>query len=106
MAKIAVDWAAYDFEERAFELALSEGKATLAEHPLPGGGVLSGATEEQVALAARQFEQRGRDLLAIAEWLKDRSAPTSGVNPLTLGAIRDFGLLGLFRSRDKTTSRR
>jgi len=69
MGKIAVDWSTYDLKERAFEQALAAGTAKLVDHPLPNGGVLSGATDEQVALAARLFKQRGQDLLAIAEWL-------------------------------------
>jgi hypothetical protein len=69
MGKIAVDWGAYDLKERDFEQALAEGTARLIDHPLPSGGVLSTATDEQVALAARQFEQRGQDLLALAGWL-------------------------------------
>src|SRR5258708_31526469 len=77
MAKIAIDWGAYDLEEKAFEQALAEGKATLLDHPLPNGGVLSRATDEQIALAAKQFEQRGQDLLALADWLlAKRPTPT------------------------------
>jgi hypothetical protein len=77
MAKIAVEWAANDLKEKAFEQALGEGKATLLDHPLPNGGVLSRATDEQIALAAKQFEQRGQDLLALADWLlAKRPTPT------------------------------
>jgi hypothetical protein len=54
MAKIAVEWAANDLKEKAFEQALGEGKATLLDHPLPNGGVLSRATDEQIALAAKR----------------------------------------------------
>jgi hypothetical protein len=76
MAKIAIDWATYDLKEKAFEQALGEANATLLDHPLPNGGVLSRATDEQIALAAKQFEQRGQDLLALADWLlAKRSAP-------------------------------
>ena len=60
MARIAIDWAAYDLREKAFEQALAEGNATLVDHPLPSGGVLAKATDEQVALAAWQFKQRAR----------------------------------------------
>jgi hypothetical protein len=77
LAKIAIDWAVYDRNELAFEKALAAGEATLVDHPLPNGGVLGTATDEQVALAAKQFEHRGQDLLALAEWLRVlRSAPT------------------------------
>jgi hypothetical protein len=41
MARIAIDWAAYDLREKAFEQALAEGNATLVDHPLPSGGVLA-----------------------------------------------------------------
>jgi hypothetical protein len=83
MAKIAIDWAAYDLRERAFEVALGNEEVTLLEHPLPSGAVLSKATDEQVALAAKQFEQRGQDLLALADWLlAKRPAPTH-LNPPT-----------------------
>jgi hypothetical protein len=76
MVKIAIDWSAYDLKEKAFEQSLVEGKATLVDHPLPNGGVLRKATSEQVAQAAKQFEQRGQDLLALAEWLRaKRSFP-------------------------------
>ena len=70
MTKIAIDWSEYDLKEKAFEQALAEGKATLLDHPLPSGRVLGTATDELVALAAKQFEDRGRDLLALAEWLQ------------------------------------
>jgi|SRR5215471_13171505 len=77
MAKIAIDWSVYDRNEKAFEQSLAEGSATLLDHPLPNGGVLSKATDEQVALAAKQFEQRGQDLIALAEWLQaKRPMPT------------------------------
>ncbi len=69
MAKIAIDWAAYDLKEMAFEQALGEGTVTLLDHPLPNGSVLSRASDEQIALAAKQFEQRGQDLLSLADWL-------------------------------------
>jgi len=74
MGKIAVDWSAYDLKERAFEQALAGGVARLLDHPLPNGGVLSDASDEQVAVAARLFRQRGQDLLAIAEWLLAKKA--------------------------------
>ena len=77
MAKIAIDWAAYDLREKAFEQALGNNEATLLDHPLPNAGVLATATDEQIALAARQFEQRGQDLLALADWLlAKRPEPT------------------------------
>ncbi len=77
MAKIAIDWVAYDLKERAFEQALGNNEVTLLDHPLPNGGVLAKATDEQVALAAKQFEQRGQDLLALADWLlAKRPMPT------------------------------
>jgi hypothetical protein len=77
MAKIAIDWAAYDLKEKAFEEALGKAQATLLDHPLPSGGVLSRATDEQIALAAKQFEQRGQDFLDLADWLlAKRPAPT------------------------------
>lgn len=77
MAKIAIDWVTYDLKERAFEQALGNDEATLLDHPLPNGGVLSKATDEQVALAAKQFEQRGQDLLALSDWLlAKRPTPT------------------------------
>jgi hypothetical protein len=76
MTKIAIDWGNYDLKERAFEQALVEGKVTLTDHPLPSGRTLADATDDDVALAAKQFEQRGQDLLALAEWLEaKRSAP-------------------------------
>jgi hypothetical protein len=88
LAKIAIDWAAYDLREKAFEEALGKAKATLLDHPLPNGGVLSKATDEQIALAAKQFEQRGQDLLDLADWLlAKRSAPTH------LTRAPDFSLL-------------
>jgi hypothetical protein len=88
MAKIAIDWGAYDLEEKAFEQALAEGKATLLDHPLPNGGVLSRATDEQVALAAKQFEQRGQDLLALAAWLlAKRPTPTHLASPSNLSRL-------------------
>jgi len=88
MAKIAIDWGAYDLKEKAFEQELAEGNATLLDHPLPNGGVLARATDEQVALAARQFEQRGQDLLAIAEWLLGkRATPTHVTIPSKLGRL-------------------
>ena len=88
MAKIAIDWGAYDLKEKAFEQALAEGKATLLDHPLPNGGVLSNATDEQVALAAKQFEQRGQDLLALAAWLlAKRPTPTHLTSPPTLSRL-------------------
>jgi hypothetical protein len=88
MGKIAVDWGAYDLKERAFEQALAEGNASLIDHPLPNGGILSAATDEQVLLAARQFEQRGQDLLALAEWLlAKRLAPTHVTVPSKLDRL-------------------
>jgi hypothetical protein len=72
MATSVIDWGAYDLKERTFELAMAEGKAQLAEHPLPSGGVLAEATDEQVELAARQFKQRGHSLLVLADWLRTR----------------------------------
>lgn len=82
MTKIAIDWSAYDSKEKAFEQGLSEGKATLLDHPLPNGGVLSTATDEQIALAARQFEQRGQDFLTLADWLlAKRQTPTQVASP-------------------------
>ena len=88
MAKIAIDWGAYDLKEKAFEQALAEGKATLLDHPLPNGGVLSRATDEQVALAAKQFEQRGQDLLALADWLlAKRPTPTHLARPPNLSRL-------------------
>jgi hypothetical protein len=85
MARIAIDWGAYDSKEKTFEQTLAEGKATLLDHPLPNGGVLSTATDEQVALAAKQFEQRGQDLLALADWLlakkTDADAPCQAPEP-------------------------
>jgi hypothetical protein len=88
MRKIAVDWSAYDQKEQAFEQALAEGTAELVDHPLPNGGMLSGATDEQVALAARLFEQRGQDLLAIAEWLlAKKSKPTHLAVPSKLDRL-------------------
>ena len=88
MAKIAIDWGAYDLRERAFEQALAEGEVTLGEHPLPNGGVLCRATDEQIALAAKQFEQRGQDLLALADWLRGkRSTPTHVTNLPKLGRL-------------------
>jgi hypothetical protein len=73
MARIAIDWAAYDLREKAFEQALAEGNATLVDHPLPNGGVLAKATGEQVALAASQFKHRGQDLLTLSEWLQAKA---------------------------------
>ena len=88
MAKISIDWDAYDVREKAFEQALAEGNVTLLDHPLPNGGVLSTATDEQVALAARQFEQRGQDLIALADWLlAKRSTPTHITVPSKLGRL-------------------
>ena len=88
MAKIAIDWAAYDLKEKAFEHALGEGKATLLDHPLPNGGVLSRATDEQIALAAKQFEQRGQDLIALADWLlAKRPTPTHLAKPPNLSRL-------------------
>jgi hypothetical protein len=88
MAKIAIDWAAYDLKEKAFERALGEAKATLHDHPLPNGGVISKATDEQIALAAKQFEQRGQDLLALADWLlARRPAPTHLTRAPDLGRL-------------------
>lgn len=82
MAKIAIDWSAYDRNEKAFEQSLAEGSATLLDHPLPNGGVLAKATDEQVTLAAKQFEQRGQDLIALAEWLQaKRPVPTHLTSP-------------------------
>jgi hypothetical protein len=83
MVKIAIDWSAYDLKEKAFEQALAEGKATLVDHPLPNGSVLGKATGEQVEHAAKQFENRGQDLLALAEWLRaKRSVPTPSLAAL------------------------
>jgi hypothetical protein len=83
MLKIAIDWTAYDLKEKAFEQALAEGKATLVDHPLPNGGVLGKATCDQIAHAAKQFENRGQDLLALAEWLRaKRSLPTPSLTGL------------------------
>lgn len=88
MAKIAIDWAAYDLKEKAFEQALGEAKATLLDHPLPNGGVLSKATDEQIALAAEQFEQRGQDLLALSGWLlAKRPTPTHLTRAPNLGLL-------------------
>ena len=99
MGKIAVDWGAYDLKERAFEQALAEGTVSLIDHPLPNGGVLSTATDEQVALAARQFEQRGQDLLALAEWLlAKRSSPTRVAVPAELDRL--LALLEKFEHED------
>jgi hypothetical protein len=72
MTKIAIDWGDYDLKERVFEQALVEGKVTLKDHPLPNGRTLADANDHDVALAAKQFEQRGQDLLALAEWLEAR----------------------------------
>jgi hypothetical protein len=100
MARIAIDWSAYDQNEKAFEQALGDGKATLLDHPLPNGGVLSKATDEQVALAAKQFEQRGQDLIALAEWLQaKRPAPTHLAVP-KLGRL--LGVLERITHRPKT----
>ena len=88
MAKIAIDWAAYDLKEKAFEQALGEGKATLLDHPLPNGSVLSTATDEQIALAAKQFEQRGQDFVALADWLlAKRPTPTHLTRPPNLSLL-------------------
>jgi hypothetical protein len=88
MAKIAIDWGAYDLKEKAFEQALGEGKVTLLDHPLPNGGILSSATDEQITLAAKQFEHRGQDLLALADWLlAKRPTPTHLTGPPNLSRL-------------------
>jgi hypothetical protein len=87
MAKIAIDWSAYDQSERAFEQALSEGTATLLDHPLPGGRVLSRANDDQIALAAKQFEQRGQDLIALAEWLQAKRPTPTHLSAPKLGRL-------------------
>jgi hypothetical protein len=81
MAKIAIDWSAYDQNEKEFEQSLADGNATLLDHPLPNGGVLSKASDEQVALAAKQFEQRGQDLIALAEWLQAKRPTPTHLSP-------------------------
>jgi hypothetical protein len=96
MAKIAIDWSAYDLKERAFEQALVEGNATLVDHPLPNGGVLGKATGEQVAHAAKQFEQRGQDLLALAEWLRAKRSSDASPAELSTSFSGDGLLRALF----------
>jgi hypothetical protein len=101
MAKIAIDWSAYDQNEKAFEQSLAEGSATLLDHPLPNGGVLSRATDEQIALAANQFEQRGQDLIALAEWLQaKRPMPTHLTSTPRL--TRLLGVLERFTHKPKS----
>jgi hypothetical protein len=102
MAKIAIDWSTYDQNEKAFEQELAEGKVSLLDHPLPNGGVLSRATDEQIALAAKQFEQRGQDLIALAEWLQaKRPTPTHLTTP-KLGRL--LGVLERFTQRSKPSA--
>jgi hypothetical protein len=98
MARIAIDWAAYDLREKAFEQALAEGKATLVDHPLPNGGVLAKATDEQVALAAWQFKHRGQDLLTLSEWLQAK-APQLNVpqrRPASLSVLQRLACFQLW----------
>jgi hypothetical protein len=105
MARIAIDWGAYDSKEKAFEQALAEAKATLLDHPLPNGGVLSTATDEQVALAAKQFEQRGQDLLALADWLlAKRPTPTHLARPPNLSRLLNVLQRATHWSQPPTTS--
>ena len=72
MARTDIDWPAFYRQERAFEQALAKGDATLLDHPLPDGGTLTAACDEQVALAAEQFEQKGHELLTLADWLRGK----------------------------------
>jgi hypothetical protein len=90
MAKIAINWSTYDLKERAFERGLAEGTATLSDHPLPSGGVLGKATDERVALAAKQFEQRGQDLIALAEWLHGKTPSDARLGGRSAPFFRDL----------------
>lgn len=100
MAKIAIDWSAYDQSERTFEQSLAEGTATLLDHPLPGGGVLSRASDFQIALAAKQFEQRGQDLIALAEWLQAKQPTPTHLTTPKLSRL--LGVLERFTQRAKS----
>jgi hypothetical protein len=90
MATIAINWSAYDLKEKAFERALAEGTAILSDHPLPSGGFLRNATDEELALAAKQFEQRGQDLIAIAEWLRAKRSSNAKLGGRSAPFFRDL----------------
>jgi hypothetical protein len=98
MARIAIDWAAYDLREKAFEQALAEGNATLVDPPLPNGGVLAEATDEQVALAAWQFKHRGQDLLTLSEWLQAKAPQlnVSQARPVSLSVLQRLACLQIW----------